>query len=103
MKAEHRNVEWSQIVARAWQDAAFKQRLLADPAAVLREHGLHVPPDIEVKVVEDTAQVYHLTLPRRPDAAGELSAEALAGVAGGAGGHTILDGDPCAGGKFKAR
>jgi hypothetical protein len=30
---------WGQIVARAWQDEAFKRRLLADPAAVLREQG----------------------------------------------------------------
>ena len=30
--------QWSQIVAKAWADANFKQRLLADPAAVLKEN-----------------------------------------------------------------
>jgi hypothetical protein len=92
MNPEQQTDAWSRIVARAWQDEAFKQRLLTDPAAVLLEHGVRVPPGSKVKVIEDTAKICHLTLPRRPDAPGEIPEEDLAEVAGG-----ILE-DPCAGG-----
>jgi hypothetical protein len=83
MKPEHQTDVWGRIVERAWQDDAFKQRLLADPAAVLQEHGVCVPPGSKFQVIEDTAQVHHLTLPRKPDAAGELSDAVLAQVVGG--------------------
>jgi hypothetical protein len=72
---------WSQMVAKAWSDELFKKRLLADPAAVLKEHGIAVPAEMAVKVVEDSAKVVHLILPERP---GEISDEELAKVAGGA-------------------
>ena len=68
------------MVAKAWSDELFKKRLLADPAAVLKEHGIAVPAEMAVKVVEDSARVVHLILPERP---GEVSDEELAKVAGG--------------------
>ena len=58
--------QYGQLVARAWQDEAFKQRLLADPQAVLQEHGLPVPAGKTVRVVEDTADTMHLVLPPKP-------------------------------------
>ncbi len=60
---------WAQIVARAWADADFKARLLAAPAAVVKEAGGHVPPGLDLRVVENTAEVFHLVLPTLPDAA----------------------------------
>jgi hypothetical protein len=85
MNAEQPKAQWGQIVARAWHDEAFRQRLLTDPAAVLQEHGLEVPAGVQVRVVEDTHQVVHLTLPRKPAMTAEVSEEELASVAGGAG------------------
>ena len=41
---------WNQIVARAWADPQLKERLLSDPGAVLREHGVEVPAGVTVKV-----------------------------------------------------
>src|SRR5258707_719485 len=76
--------QWDQIVARAWDDAAFKQRLLSDPAAVLKEYGLAPPAGITIKVHENTDTVLNLTLPIKPPPE-ELSAEELQRVAGGAG------------------
>ncbi len=73
--------KYHQVMAQAWEDPAFKQRLLADPAAVLRERGIETPPGMQVRVLEDTAQVVHLVLPRQTD---ELSAQQLDQVAGGA-------------------
>ena len=79
---------YGQVVARAWRDGAFKRRLLGDPHAALGEHGIAVPEGHEVRVVEDTAQVTHLVLPRRPD---DLTDEQLdqivGGSSGGAGGY----------------
>jgi hypothetical protein len=75
--------QWSQIVAKAWTDAAFKKRLLADPAAALKESGVEVPRGLQVKVVENTDQVRHLVLPTKPS--GEISEADLEKVAGGRG------------------
>jgi hypothetical protein len=74
--------QWDQIVARAWADAAFKKRLLADPAAVLKDYGLAPPAGTQLKVVENTDKVLHLVLPLKP-APEELSEEELQRVSGG--------------------
>jgi hypothetical protein len=42
---------WSQIVAKAWCDEQFLQRLLSEPRAVLAEHDLNVPDNTAVDVV----------------------------------------------------
>ena len=68
------------VVARAWRDAAFRQRLLAEPAAALREAGVQVPEGLQVRVVENAETLVHLILPARP--AGDLSDEQLDQVAG---------------------
>jgi hypothetical protein len=72
--------QWSQIVARAWADEAFKNRLLSQPKVVLREHGLEMAPDLEVKIVEDAGNVRHFVLPASP--VGELTDEELSPTAG---------------------
>ncbi|HVS39708.1 MAG TPA: NHLP leader peptide family RiPP precursor [Gemmataceae bacterium] len=74
--------EWSQLVARAWADPAFKAKLLADPAAVLKENSLTPPPGVQLKVVENTDKVIHLVLPTKPSSQ-ELSEAELQQVAGG--------------------
>jgi hypothetical protein len=77
---------WSQIVARAWCDADFMQRLLSDPRAVLAENDLEVPPGTEVEVVlgthvkvDDTGSVRRFVLPA--EAPDELTDEDLVGDA----------------------
>ena len=72
---------YGKVVARTWRDAAFKAKLMADPQATLKEAGVAVPAGVKVTVVENTAQHFHLVLP--PNPTGELSDEALDGVAGG--------------------
>jgi len=89
-RRQERARKWGQVVARAWSDEAFKRRLLAEPGAVLREQGVDVPPGVEVRVVENTDAVVHLTLPRPP--AEELSDEQLETVAGG---DTTYDAQIC--------
>jgi hypothetical protein len=73
--------QWGQVVARAWTDEGFKQRLLADPKAALAEQGLAVPAGVAVQVHEATPAVLHLVLP--PPPSDKLDLEHLDQVAGG--------------------
>ena len=55
----------ARLIARAWQDDAFKQQLFDDPrAAIAAETGRAVPEGMEIRVVEETATVRYLVLPR---------------------------------------
>ena len=79
--ATHRTELEARLIARAWQDEAFKQQLLHDPrAAITAETGGSVPEGIEVRVVEETATVRYLVLPHNTT---QLSDEQLDLTAGG--------------------
>lgn len=58
------------LIVRAWQDDAFRQRLVADPNAVLEEelnrNGLQKGKG-NLKVLEETPDEYYLVLPLRPE------------------------------------
>jgi hypothetical protein len=75
---------WSQIVARAWADEGFKNRLLSNPRAVLTEHGITLVSDAKIRVVEGNAVALQendpglLWLP--PSPADELIEEELGGT-----------------------
>ena len=52
----------AQIVAKAWVDAAFKQRLLADGTAAIAELGLTGFSSEHMVVVENTPEVHNLVV-----------------------------------------
>lgn len=58
--------DYSRIIAKTWQDEAFKQRLIADPVAALSEIGVALPTGRTIRVVENTDEVFHLVLKPRP-------------------------------------
>jgi hypothetical protein len=71
------------VVERATTDDSFRGQLVANPkAAVESELGIAIPAGVTVKVVEETPQEFYIVLPPK-ETTGELSDEALAGVAGG--------------------
>ena len=77
---------WAQVVARAWADAAFEARLVADPSAVLREAGLAVPAGLAVwveapGVPEAPMPGARLVLPPKPPA-DDFTEEPLGGTEG---------------------
>jgi hypothetical protein len=72
--------QYQQLIAKCWADEAFKQRLLADPAGMLKAAGIEVPASVRVQVVENTPQEVTLVIPVRPT---DLSDEALDGATGG--------------------
>lgn len=71
------------VVSSCLKDPALKAKLLANPAAVLAEHGVKIPAGMTVKVHENSASVFHLVLPNTASAAGHLSDDELAAAAGG--------------------
>ena len=60
----------NKIIQKAWQDAAFKKALLADPkSALAKEFNIIVPAGVEVKAVEETKNLYYLVIPAEPTVA----------------------------------
>ena len=60
----------AKIITKAWTDEDFKARLIAEPAAVLKEEGIVVPAGITIKVMEDTDNVTHVVIPLRSNGVG---------------------------------
>ncbi|MEE9262295.1 MAG: nitrile hydratase subunit alpha, partial [Dehalococcoidia bacterium] len=53
-------------------------RAVVDPRGVTREFGLELEPNVEVRVLDSTADIRYLVLPQRPDGTEGLSEEELA-------------------------
>ena len=79
---EERN-KLAALFAACWKDEALKARFMSDPKAVLAEHGMDVPANMNVNVVESSDNTVHITMPQAPADAGELSDEELTNAAGG--------------------
>ena len=73
----------AQLFAACWKDEALKARFMADPKAVLAEYDMPVPDGMDVKVVENSDNTVHITMPIAPDGNHELSDEELSAAAGG--------------------
>jgi hypothetical protein len=71
------------LLAACLKDDAFKARFIADPKAVLAEHGVDVPETVAVKVVANTSDCVYITIPARPAGSEELSDAELVNAAGG--------------------
>ena len=80
------------LFAACRKDDALKARFMADPKAVLTEHGIDVPAGIDVNVVENSDNTVHITMPKAPDGHEELSMEELSQAAGGGGGLWVAFG-----------
>ena len=79
---EERNA-LTDLFAACWKDEALKARFMSDPKAVLAERGIDVPDNMNVNVVENSDNTVHITMPKAPGGASELSDEELADAAGG--------------------
>ncbi|OLB98475.1 MAG: nitrile hydratase subunit alpha [Candidatus Rokubacteria bacterium 13_1_40CM_68_15] len=62
-----------------WYKAApYRSRAVIDPRGVLKEFGVTVPDDVEVRVWDSTAELRYLVLPERPAGTEGLREEQLA-------------------------
>ncbi|CAB3790956.1 Low-molecular weight cobalt-containing nitrile hydratase subunit alpha [Pararobbsia alpina] len=63
-----------------YKDPVFRARGVREPRAVLREFGVPIPDDIEVKVWDSSAQIRWFVVPERPDGTDGMSEEELASL-----------------------
>jgi hypothetical protein len=56
-----------QIISKALEDSDFKQALIKDPKKALEDaFNIHVPGGIEIRVVEETQNLFYLVIPAPP-------------------------------------
>ena len=63
-----------------YKSAAYRSRAVIDPRGVLREFGLELPEQCEVRVWDSTAEVRYLVVPQRPLGTENLTEEQLAAL-----------------------
>jgi nitrile hydratase len=63
-----------------YKSAPYRSRAVIDPRGVLREFGLELPPEVELRVWDSTAEVRYLVLPERPAGTDGFDEEALAAL-----------------------
>lgn len=56
----------AKIVASAWLDPEYKQKVLEAPRDTFEEAGIDLPPEIDLTVLEDTPDHRHIILADRP-------------------------------------
>jgi nitrile hydratase len=73
---------WSVLgLPPAWyKSAPYRSRAVIDPRGVMREFGLDVDEDVEVRVWDSTAELRYLVLPERPGGTENLNEEQLAAL-----------------------
>jgi nitrile hydratase len=63
-----------------YKSAPYRSRAVIDPRGVLRELGTELPPDVEVRVWDSTAEERYMVLPERPAGTEHLDEDALAAL-----------------------
>ena len=61
-----------------YKSAPYRSRAVLEPRAVLRDFGVELPPQVQVRVWDSTAEVRYLVVPMRPAGTEGWSAERLA-------------------------
>jgi nitrile hydratase len=65
----------------AWYKShAYRSRAVIDPRGTLREMGVNLPEEVEVRVWDSTAEIRYLVLPQRPPNTEQMSESALASL-----------------------
>ena len=60
-----------------YKSLAYRSRAVTDPRSVMREFGLELAGGVEVRVLDSTADLRYLVLPRRPAGTEHLDEEGL--------------------------
>jgi nitrile hydratase len=65
----------------AWyKSLAYRSRTVVDPRGVLTEFGVDIPPKVEVRVHDSTADLRYIVLPMRPSGTKGWSEDRLAAI-----------------------
>src|SRR5215204_4199850 len=60
-----------------YKSAPYRSRAVIDPRGVLRDFGVEVSDDVEVRVWDSTAELRYLVLPRRPAGTDDMTEDEL--------------------------
>jgi nitrile hydratase subunit alpha len=63
-----------------YKSAPYRSRAVIDPRGVLREFGLDLSEDVEVRVWDSTAEIRYLVLPERPAGTEKMTEDELAAL-----------------------
>jgi nitrile hydratase subunit alpha len=63
-----------------YKDPPYRARMVREPRTLLTEMGCRVPPHVEIRVWDSSAEVRYLVLPERPPATEDLTEAELAGL-----------------------
>jgi len=65
---------------RWYKSAPYRSRAVIDPRGVLKEFGVKLAPEVEVRVWDSTSEVRYLVLPQRPPGTEKMSEAELASL-----------------------
>jgi nitrile hydratase len=63
-----------------YKSSAYRSRAVIDPRGVLKEFGLDLPDDVELRVWDSTAELRYMVLPERPAGTDHMDEETLASL-----------------------
>ena len=63
-----------------YKSLPYRSRAVSDPRGVLREFGVELGDEVEVRVVDSTANIRYLVVPRRPEGTDGLDEQGLAAL-----------------------
>jgi nitrile hydratase subunit alpha len=63
-----------------YKSPPYRARVVAEPRAVLREFGLELPDEVEIRVWDSSAEVRYLVVPMRPAGTDGLTEEVLSAL-----------------------
>jgi nitrile hydratase len=63
-----------------YKSAPYRSRAVIEPRGVLKEFGVELADDVEIRVWDSTAEIRYLVLPERPAGTETMSEEALAAL-----------------------
>jgi nitrile hydratase len=63
-----------------YKSSPYRSRAVIDPRGVLKEFGLALPAEVEVRVWDSTAELRYLVIPQRPAATDAMTEEQLAAL-----------------------
>ena len=63
-----------------YKSFSYRSRMVVDPRGVLKEFGLELEPEVEVRVYDSTADMRYLVIPMRPPGTESMSEAELAGM-----------------------
>ena len=63
-----------------YKSAPYRSRAVIDPRSVMREFGLELAEDVDVRVWDSTAEIRYLVLPERPADTETMTEQELAAL-----------------------